>query len=69
MSNLRKITAIVADENKATVRKSENGNHFVVVDCDACIEGNTLLPAKRSAFFADKALLEKVKVGMSIELD
>ena len=65
----RKITSIVADDNKKTVRESSNGNAFIVIDCDAAIEDGVLLPAKRTAFFADKALLEQVKPGMAVVLD
>ena len=69
MGHLRKITAIVADEAGNNIRKSSDERAYIVVDCEASIEDNVLLPEVRKAFFAKEELLDKVSAGMSILVD
>ena len=59
MNGLRTITAIVADDNKKNIRKSDNGNHFIVVDCDAAIKraadaGATVTMPAADMFWGDR---------------
>jgi len=69
MSDLRTISAIVADDKGNNIRTATDKRSFVVVDCKAELSDGVLYPSERKAFFADQEILDLVEVGMKIKLD